>query len=114
MLRRNKNEYPFEMGYPQLTAKLGYGVTEINAALVALMSNEPAADQLLRELNPALDDFIDLDKHPIYRKRSDSGMLHDVLYYGGSESIEDYKEYYPATHECCKAIREFLSEYYTH
>ena len=114
MLRRNKSLYPFELGYPQLTAKMGYNTTQINAALVSLMTNESAADQFLRELNPALDEFIDLDKHPIYRKRCDSGMLHSVLYYGDSESIEEYKQYNPASHECCKTMREFLSEYYTH
>ena len=112
MLRRNKNEYPFEMGYPQLTAKLGYSAIQINAALVNLMTNEEAADQFLRELNPALNEWIDLEAHPIYRKRCDAGMLHDVLYYGGSESIEDYKEFNPATHECCKDMLNFLTGYY--
>ena len=109
---RNRTLYPFEIGYPQLTAKLGYNTVQINAALVSLMTNEPAADQLLRELNPALVDFIDLNKHPLYRKRSDSGMLQSVIYYNDEEAIEAYKEFNPATHECCKAVREFLTGYY--
>lgn len=112
MLKRNKTLYPFEIGYPKLTAKLGYSVTQINAALVSLMVNEEAANQLLRELNPALLDFIDLETNPIYRKRNDSGMLQSVLYYGDNEAIEAYKEFNPATHECCKAVREFLTGYY--
>ena len=113
MLKRNKTLYPFEVGYPSLTAKLGYTVSQINAALVNLMVNEEAANQFLRELNPALLDFIDLETHPIYRKRNDSGMLQSVLYYADEDAIEDYKSYNPASHECCKVVREFLSEYYT-
>ena len=113
MMIRNRERYPFEIGYPQLTAKLEYSISQINAALVSLMSNnEPGAGQLLRELNPALNEFIDINKHPIYRKRSDSSMLYSVIYYGGDDTIEDYKTSNPASHECAARVREFLAGYY--
>lgn len=112
MMIRNRERYPFEIEYPQLTAKLEYSISQINAALVNLMSNEPAAGQLLRELNPSLSEFIDIDRHPVYSKRSDSSMLYSVLYYGDDDAIEAYKTYNPASHECAARLREFLTGYY--